>query len=387
MTTLGKRRRRSPLWVLACVLGAFALLLGVRYKEAYAERRKLDVSTTQSAASQAEEGSAPAPSSAGQFVSGENMPWQPRIALTGTLLPVRDASLSFKGMGRLVSVRVKVGDRVKAGQLLGELDASDLRAQLRVAHAQVNTAEVQYTFAKDNEDRMRNLYERKAVSEAQWTGEHQRSELARVQLEAARAQVEVARAAFEGAELLAPFAGTVVEAPSAAGSVVTPGVVLFRLQDTSALKLSATLSPADASFAKLGARVEILDDVSGSKARSGQITAVMPAVDSQTRRLPIIAEFNNEGEAPLLANVFVRATLLPTAPITVLKLPATAIRAGSQDEVAVVDDGHLRIVRIAYARAEDGSLLVRSGLSASDRVLAAPGSQIKHGDTWPEVTQ
>jgi len=370
------------------VLGAFVLVLGSRYKEARAERKQLDQATSRAEPSDADPSGAsePAAASEPQLVSGENMPWQPRIALTGTLLPVRDAALGFKGMGRLVKVHVKVGDRVKAGQLLAELDASDLRAQLGVAHAQVNTAEVQHMFAKDNEDRMRKLYDRKAVSEAQWTAEHQRSELSRVQLEAARAQVEVARAAFEGAELLAPFAGTVVEAPSAAGSVVTPGGVLFRLQDTSSLKLSATLSAADASFAKLGARVELVDEASGTPPRSGRITAVMPAVDSQTRRLPIVAEFANEGDRTLLANVFVRATLLPSAPIDVLKLPATAIRAGSQDEVAVVDDGHLRIVRIAYVRSDDGSLLVRSGLSAGDRVLAAPNAHIKQGDTLPEVT-
>lgn len=385
MTTMGKRRGRAALLLLASALAAFVLLLGVRYKEAAAERRKLDETQAQAATDATSDGQ-PVSVNGAQLLSAETLRWQPRIALSGTLLPIRDASLSFKAMGRLSNVRAKVGERVKAGQLLAELDASETRAQLGVAHAQVNTAEVQYRFAQDNEARVRSLYERKAISETQWITEQQRRELARVQLEAARAQAEVARAAFEGAELLAPFAGTVVEAPSAAGAVVMPGVVLFRLQDTSSLKLSATVSPADAGFAKLGARVEIVDEVAGSAARAGRITAVLPAVDSQTRRLPIIAEVANDGDAPLLANGFVRATLLPTAAIDVLKLPASAIRAGSQDEVAVVDNGHLRLVRIAYARSDDGSLLVRSGLTARDRVLAAPSAQIKHGDAWTEVT-
>jgi RND family efflux transporter MFP subunit len=390
MTSHKARRARPGLWLGALLFVGFLALLGVRYKEALAERRAFEEAPAPNApAARSEAGlgeAAPAlrggASTAAALVRGEITHWQARVALTGTLLPIHESNLSFKVTGRLAGVHVKIGDAVKAGQKLAELDAAEARAQLAAAAAQVHTAEVQSAIADDNAQRTRGLFDHGAASEVQFVGDRQRADLARAQLEAARAQAATARTSLENTQLVAPFAGRVTQAPTAAGAIVTPGAVLFRIEDTSSLRLTATISPADAAFAVAGARVEIEGD-----ARVGKVTAVLPSVDSQTRRLPIVAEIPNTGPAPLLANVFVRAALVPSAPIDVLRLPASALRPGSQDEVAIADGGRVRIARIEYAHAEDGSLLVRSGISRGDQLLATPNAQIKDGDPIPAVAQ
>jgi RND family efflux transporter MFP subunit len=380
MTSHKARRARPGLWLGALLFVGFLALLGVRYKEALAERRAFEEAPAPSApAARSEAGSG---STAATLVRGEVTHWQARVALTGTLLPIHESNLSFKVTGRLAGVHVKVGDSVKAGQKLAELDAAEARAQLAAAAAQVHTAEVQSAIADDNAQRTRGLFDHGAASEVQFVGDRQRADLARAQLEAARAQAATARTSLENTQLVAPFAGRVTQAPTAAGAIVTPGAVLFRVEDTSSLRLTATISPADAAFAVPGARVELEGD-----ARVGKITAVLPSVDSQTRRLPIVAEIPNAGPAPLLANVFVRAALVPSAAIDVLRLPASALRPGSQDEVAIADRGHVRIARIEYAQAADGSLLVRSGIAPGDQLLAMPNAQIKDGDPVPAVAQ
>ena len=377
----GKTRRQISLLVLATVLGGFALLLGFRYNEAIAARESLQQVQVQAATAAGADSSPERGQEA--LISGERARWQPRISVNGTLVPARDAALSFKGMGRLADLRAKVGDRVKAGQLLAELDGREVRAQLAVAHAQTNTAEVQLQFAQENERRTRTLYENKAVSESSLIADHQRTELARVQLETAQAQLELARTALAGTELVAPFAGSVIEAPSAPGANVAPGVPLFRIQDTSSLTLNATLSPADAALAKLGEQVEVSDS---SGVHLGRITAILPTVDPRTRRLPITAELPNQAETPLLANLFVRATIVPAQPIDVLKFPASVLVPGSQDEVVAVHDGASRSVHIVYASDSDGSLLVRDGLSLHDVLVAAPSSQLPADEAPPEVS-
>jgi RND family efflux transporter MFP subunit len=380
MTSHKARRARPGLWLGALLFVGFLALLGVRYKEALAERRAFEEAPAPNApAARSEAGSG---STAATLVRGEVTHWQARVALTGTLLPIHESNLSFKVTGRLAGVHVKVGDSVKAGQKLAELDAAEARAQLAAAAAQVHTAEVQSAIADDNAQRTRGLFDHGAASEVQFVGDRQRADLARAQLEAARAQAATARTSLENTQLVAPFAGRVTQAPTAAGAIVTPGAVLFRVEDTSSLRLTATISPADAAFAVPGARVELEGD-----ARVGKITAVLPSVDSQTRRLPIVAEIPNAGPAPLLANVFVRAALVPSAAIDVLRLPASALRPGSQDEVAIADRGHVRIARIEYAQAADGSLLVRSGIAPGDQLLAMPNAQIKDGDPVPAVAQ
>jgi RND family efflux transporter MFP subunit len=381
MTTHTAKRARPGLWLGALLFTGFLALLGVRYKEALAERRAFEQAPATSTPAVRSETTGIAAGIA-PLVRGEVTHWQARVALTGTLLPIHESNLSFKVTGKLSGVHVKVGDGVKAGQKLAELDAAEARAQLAAALAQVHTAEVQGAIADDNAQRTHGLFEHGAASEFQFVGDRQRADLAHAQLEAARAQADTARTSLENTQLIAPFAGHVTQAPTAAGAIVMPGNVLFRIEDTSSLRLTATISPADAAFAVPGARVEIEGD-----AHAGKITAVLPSVDSQTRRLPIVAEIANTGTAPLLANVFVRAALVPSAPIDVLRLPASALRPGSQDEVAIANDGRVRIARIEYVHADDGSLLVRSGISPGDQLLVTPSAQVKDGDLLPAVAQ
>ena len=88
----------------------------------------------------------------------------------------------------------------------------------------------------------------------------------------------------------------------------------------------------------------------------------------------------NDEKDPILAGTFVRATIAGGAPIDVLKLPASAIRPGAQDEVLVVEKGKLRVAKIVFTRTSDGSLFVRSGVSANDQVLSNPTPEAKDGD-------
>jgi cobalt-zinc-cadmium efflux system membrane fusion protein len=150
---------------------------------------------------------------------------------------------------------------------------------------------------------------------------------------------------------------------------------LFRLLDASTLRLTATVSADDASLLHLGQSVQI-----DGSSREGRITALLPSVDEKTRRVPLIAEIDNRGPQALLAGAFVRATVSAGAAIDVLRVPATALRPGSQDELVLAQAGKAKLVRATFARDQDGSLLVRKGLAAEDEVLVSPTSEVKDGD-------
>jgi RND family efflux transporter MFP subunit len=370
--TQGVRRFRAGRLVAVVSIVGLLLLIGARYKEAVAERAAFAAAATAPAGSSAP-ASAAQVARAGRGVSAQ---WQPIVALTGTLAPVRQSSVSFKVTGRLTAVHVKIGDVVKAGQRLAALDPAEASAQLAAANAQVHAADVELAIARDNEHRSQALLEQGAISASQHLGDQQRAELAQARLEQARAQTQTAAAALQNTQLLAPFAGLVTAAPSAPGAIVTPQAALFALEDTSALRLTATVSAEDAALVRVGQSVRL--DASG---HVGQITALLPSVDEKTRRVPLIAELKNDRGAPLRAGVFVRATITAAEPVAVLRLPGTALRPGSQDELVVVKEGKARLQRVGFVRDADGTLLVRQGLSASDDVLLAPSADVKDGDS------
>lgn len=368
-TTTGAGASRAvKIGAAAVAIGLFAFI-GVRVKETLADRKAV-------AAASAERQVEAQKRAGVATVRAKKKTWRPTIPVTGTLSPVQEADVGFKTGGRLVTVTVKVGDQVKAGQLLAALDVAEARAQAAATGAAVRAAQVSYDMAKDAEKRTLALFEQKAVSDAENLAAQNRSALALAQLEQARAQAQLATVGVGNGSLPAPFSGLVTRAPDGVGKIVGPGEPMFHVQDTSVLKLSATVTEADARLIAVGDTITV-------EGATGKLTAVLGALDPQTRRVPIVAEIPNAEGGPdgrMLAGAFVRASIASGREVTVFELPATALRPGSQDEIVVLDKGRAKLVHIAFTTAPDGAVLVRSGVTPEDAVVAAPSPEVKDGE-------
>jgi RND family efflux transporter MFP subunit len=309
-----------------------------------------------------------------KLVAGVADKWRPSIALEGTLQPAREADLGFRVPGRLGGIRVKLGDRVRAGDTLAFLEDTEARAQVQAVEAQVRAAEAQLALAEDSAHRVGSLVDKGVGTPMSGVQTAQQKQLAQAQLDGARAQLTLAQANLRNHALAAPFSGSVTKVPSGPGAIVNPGVPLFHVSDVSTLKLAATVGEADAGLVKAGAKVELKVD---GRPIYGSVHAVLSSVDSATRRVPVEAMIVND--AQLLGGSFVRAQLLGLDEISVLKLPANALRPGSQNEVMVVKAGRLERRRVTFSTVGE-SLFVRAGLSADEQVLLAPSPEAQDGD-------
>jgi RND family efflux transporter MFP subunit len=317
-----------------------------------------------------------------EVVRAERASWRPMVAIEGSLLPWHEADLGFEASGRLALVRAKVGEQVKSGALLASLDAAEAGAQRQAALAQLKAAQAQLALAQDSERRTSEMVTAGAMGEASGTQAKGQLSLVMAQVEAAKAQLALASVSIGNHTLTAPFAGLVTRAPTGPGAVVGAGTALIHLQDTSRLRLTATVGEGDALLVAVGSEVEITQ---GKRTTRGKVISVLRSVDPATRRVPLEAEVPNGGDNPWLAGVFVRASIAGGGEVPVLKLPATARRPGSQDEVVVVAGGKLSIRKVSFALAPDGSLLVRSGLGDADDVVLAPPSDVKDGNAVTPV--
>jgi RND family efflux transporter MFP subunit len=310
--------------------------------------------------------------------------WQPRVDLDGTLAAEHSAALGFKVGGRLARVNVSVGDRVRAGAPLAELDVVEAAAQASAAEAQMRAAEASLAMAEDAERRTLPLVQNGSFAEASGVQASSQRALAVAQRDGARAQLELARAALGNHRLVAPFAGTVTRAPSGVGAVVAPGQSLFEVVDTSTLELSTTVTEDDASLLEEGAPIHVATETGTV---TGRVTAILATLDARTRRVPVVAEFDNapakgSSAAPLRAGAFVRAWVATRQPIAVLRVPHAVLRAGSRDEAFAVNPATsvLEARHIVYAISPDGSLLVRQGLRPDDQLVLAPIAEAKAGE-------
>ena len=371
------------------IAGALVLALvgwiGVSVKAATHKQAQLAAERQRTAAAAALKGTTSAPVAT---VRGVPDSWLPSVPIDGTLAAVQESDLGFKAPGRLAAIRVHIGQHVDKGDVLATLDATEAQASLQAADAQVKVAEAQLALASDSERRTSSLVGSGAAAQASGVQVTQQRSLAAAQVEAAKAQRALAAASLANCTLVAPFSGTVTKVPAGPGGNVSPAVPLFHLQDTSRLKLVATVGEGDAPLVRAAAGVTVR---AGGRTIHGKIVAVLGSVDAMTRRVPVEAQIENPldrgdkasaaGRAePLLAGIFVRGSAESGERVEVLRLPATALRPGSQDEVMVVMAGKLVARQVVFSMAADGSLLVRSGLQASDTVLAAPSAEAKAGD-------
>lgn len=326
-----------------------------------------------------------------QVVKGAPERWLAHVDLDGTLEAEHASALGFKVGGRLLRVNVEVGDPVRAGSMLGQLDAQEASAQASAAEARVRAAEASLAIAQDNERRTLPLVQNGSFAEASGAKVSAERALASAQLDSARAELALARSGVDSHTLSAPFPGTITRAPSGVGAVVAPGQTLFELVDTSTLKLSTTVTEADADLLATGAEVVVGSERGDVQ---GRITAILSTLDARTRRVPVVAEFDNSRRAagkggamparepPLRAGAFVRARVAAQREIPVLRVPHAVLRPGSQDEVLVVGAGgtRLELRRIVYSVAPDGALLVRRGIDPADELVLAPMAEAKAGD-------
>src|SRR3954470_16653326 len=232
----------------ALVLG-FVGWTGVRIHAAQQAQAAVSSKRTADAQKAVQEAAAPQKV---RTVRGESRIWQPVVEFEGSLQAAQSAALAFKVNGRINSVRVKLGQVVKAGTLLGTLDSSEAAAQLRSADAQLRAAQAQLALAEDTARRTASMVSTGAIAESMGVQSAQQKSLASAQLDAAKAGLALSQVNLQNQSLIAPFAGTVTRVPNGVGAVVSPSELEFEIMDLSQLKLKGSVGEGDANLVHPG---------------------------------------------------------------------------------------------------------------------------------------
>jgi RND family efflux transporter MFP subunit len=187
-------------------------------------------------------GSDPAPSDNSSSSGGS-------VSASAIVVPVSDAQLSFTSVGRVTSVNVRVGDVVKAGDVLVELDASILEAKVREAEANLSYAEIQLKY----------LIRVTGCRGEGCAPSQQHIEVAEKDIAHAQALVDSAKAVLKSqSNLTAPFDGTIVSVDISPAESVTPGQIVLVIGDLSSYRIETTdLSERDVPKVKVGQDVNV----------------------------------------------------------------------------------------------------------------------------------
>jgi len=208
--------------------------------------------------------------------------------VTGTIVAGEEAQVAPRIMARLLEVRVREGDSVRAGQILAVLDSRELDdavaqagAGLTAASEGVAAAEAAWEAQRDATERDRVLHEAKAISDEQWERSGAAERASRARLEAARAELEMARKRHDQARtrrgysrLTAPFDGQITARLADPGDLAVPGKPVLAVARREGIRVRASLPVGDLAILAVGDPVTIRAD---GRSITAKVSRIVPA--------------------------------------------------------------------------------------------------------------
>lgn len=302
------------------------------------------------------------------------------IEFSGPLVAPSTAVVRAKSAGTLLSLRVAEGQRVKAGQPLGEIDLADLQSRVADRAAAVESAQVALADAERQHAANVGLASQNFISPTALQSSQARLDAARAQLKSAQAQLATSHVGMREAALVAPIAGIVGKRHVVPGEKVSAEQQLFTVVDLSTLEVAGTVGTHEVSALKAGMTVQVRVE-GDSQAYEGRLDRIAPAAEAGTRAIGVVVVLDNRKEQ-LRAGQYAMAKVVVPDPAERLVLPSSAIGStAGQDHVWTIENGALLRRAVTTGRRDEanGRVEVLKGLTPDVVVLAARFDNLREG--------
>ena len=309
------------------------------------------------------------------------------LSVNGGLRAVQSAVVKAKVAAELKSLSVREGDRVSAGQLIGQLDATEVRLRLKQAEDQAAAAQSQLDIAQRTLDNNKALVNQGFISRTALETSVSSASGAQSSLQAAQAAAAIARKAVADSEVRAPIAGLVSQRLVQPGERVSVDGRIVEIVDLSRIELEAAVAPEDVVQLRVGqtARVEI-DGLAAPIA--AKVVRINPAAQAGTRTVSAYLELQaGPHMAGLRQGLFARGAV-ELQRRQALVVPATAVRFDqAKPYVLAVVDGVAKSMPVTLGLRGDariGSAVepaveVTAGVAAGTTVLRGTVGSLREG--------
>lgn len=308
------------------------------------------------------------------------------LELPGRLEAYIRAPIYARVPGYLKSWKYDIGARVKAGDVLAEIDTPDLDQQLAQARADLNVAQANAKLAQITAQRWQSLADTDAVAKQDVDQRTFTWNASIAQVRAAQANLDRLLAEVGFKRLVAPFDGIVTARDTDIGALINVGAAggteLFVVSETSKLRVYVNVPQNDVPSVPAGTQATIRVPEHPEKSYSGTVEASAQAVvpSTGTTLMQLIVD-NAAGE--MMPGDYASIHLQIAAHTQLLSLPSSAVIFDANGlSVATVDSGnHVRLKPVTIGRDLGAVIEIATGLSAQDRVIENPPDGISTGAT------
>ena len=305
--------------------------------------------------------------------------------LPGRLEAFIQAPIYARVPGYLKSWKHDIGSKVKAGDLLAEIDTPDIDQQLAQARAALAAAQANAKLSEVSAKRWQSLADTDAVSKQDVDQRKFTSDADIAQVKAAQANVDRLAAEEGFKRLVAPFDGVVTARETDIGQLInvgsTGGVELFVVSETGKLRVYVNVPQSYVPSVPAGTKATIRVPEHPGKTYTGTVEASAQSVTaaSGTTLMQIIVD-NKAGELLPGSYASIRLDAVPVA--NALSVPSSALIFNAQGlSIAVVDNNnHVQVKPVTLNRDLGAIVEIATGLTATDQVIANPPDGIASGD-------
>ena len=318
------------------------------------------------------------------------------IVLPCDIRPFQETLIYPRASGYLQKQYVDIDDRVTEGQVLAEIAATEVDAQLAQAKAAAQQSRADAVKAQADLDLAERTLERYQDVASSGVSKQERDEKvsardqAKAALEQAQANVAAADAdvqrltVMQGFEkITAPFSGQITARNYDVGTLFTAGNMtaapLFRLTQATTLRVFVNVPQVEASQIKVGQEAALEVRNFPGKTFTGTVARVSGAIDAATRTMPFELHFSNADNA-LFAGMYgqVRLTVTDGTPALVVPTSRLVFNAGGT-QLAVIREGKVHFEKVSLGQDMGTSLEITGGIDAGEQIVVNPSERLVEG--------
>jgi membrane fusion protein, multidrug efflux system len=284
-------------------------------------------------------------------------------------------------LGFRVKRQAELGQRVKAGQVLAQLDPQDYKLAADAARAQVAAAATNRDLAAADFKRYKTLMDQNFISGAELERRETAFKAAQAQFEQARSQLAVQGNQANYAALLADVSGVVTAVEAEPGQVVAAGAPVLRIAADGVRDVVFSVPEDKLAAIRVGAPVKIRLWAQATEL-PGKVREVAASSDPVTRTYPVKVSIDAKEPPALGATVYVMPQLAGGAGAAVIKLPTSALfQMGQSAAVWLLDPASMTVKPqiVELAGVDGNEVIVAAGLQPGMRVVSAGAHVLSAG--------
>ncbi|MFZ4058580.1 MAG: efflux RND transporter periplasmic adaptor subunit [Ferruginibacter sp.] len=233
------------------------------------------------------------------------------INISGQIEATQTANISTRVMGYITHLKVKVGDRVQAGQLLVSINSADMQARRAQTDAMIAEAEANVSSTSKDMDRFNALYKQQSATAKELENVTLQYKAAKAKADAARSMRNEVSAMLNYTSLVAPFSGVVVQKNAEEGTMANPGMPILVIEKSGVLQISAAVPESNIAGIKVGDTASVVVKSVGVSF-TGKVLSLIPSSQFSGGEYLIKISIPDASKQGLLAGMYVNAVLHPS---------------------------------------------------------------------------